>query len=270
MPTAYFDAVARARFQALLLALCALAAAAGCTRKHAEPAGAGPASGETLHEWPQGRTAPVGITDDLVLEIPLQYERSAISRERAPRSPFAGRPDRQEAHFDFFLPDWSGYTLQNYRNETDENKVEVVYLHAGDPHEADPDAPGEYPPNMLKRLLKEAFDPEGYEDRYGLRCYRGRALTDRTACYGKRDGPGGEDILLYVPKPPYAADAFPQMQARYFSKRYGGVRVAWRTHVKNLPRWREIDARIWRFIEAWRVEPRDLGQAPPPHPESAR
>jgi hypothetical protein len=45
------------------------------------------------------------------------------------------------------------------------------------------------------------------------------------------------------------------MQARYFSKRYGGVRIAWRTHVRNLPRWHEIDAQIWKFIDAWSVAP---------------
>jgi hypothetical protein len=250
MPSACSESVLRAG----LLALCMLAAAGGCTRKHVESGGT-VAPPPPLREWPQGHTAPLEITDALILEIPLQYERSAISRERAPRSPFSGRSDRLEAQFDFFLPDFSGYTLQNYRHETDENKVEVVYLHAGDPHEADPGAPGEYPPNMLKRLLAEAFNPKAYEDSYGLRCYRGRSVTDRLACYGKRAGADGEDILLYLPEPPYAADDFPQLQARYFSKRYGGVRIAWRTHVKNLPRWREIDARIWKLIGAWNVAP---------------
>ena len=47
--------------------------------------------------------------------------------------------------------------------------------------------------------------------------------------------------------------AVPLMQARYFSRRYGGVRIAWRTHVRNFSRWREIDAQIWKFIDAWNV-----------------
>jgi hypothetical protein len=33
------------------------------------------------------------------------------------------------------------------------------------------------------------------------------------------------------------------------------VRIAWRTHVGNLPRWHEIDAQIWKFIDAWNVAP---------------
>ena len=107
------------------------------------------------------------------------FTRSAVEDGKAPHSPFAGAGGRTEARFDFFLPDFSGYTLQNYRNDLDENKVEVVYLHAGDSHEAEPDAPGEYPPNMLKRSLKEHLNPKDFRDMYGLRCYTSRVLTER-------------------------------------------------------------------------------------------
>ena len=231
----------------------ALIVAAGCARKHGEPATATP-SAAPLTAWPQGQTTPLRITDTLVLAIPLQYERSAIEDGRAPRSPFPGVGGRTEARFDFFLPDQSGYTLQNYRNDFDQNKVEVVYLHAGDPHEADPGAPGEYPPNMLKRLLQDFLNPKDYQDMYGLRCYRGRVLTDRLTCYGVRDPAAREDILLYVPVAPYPPQMiFPTIKANYFSRRYGGVRIAWRTHVRNLPHWHDIDAQIWQFLAAWNV-----------------
>jgi hypothetical protein len=229
-------------------------AAGGCSRKPA------PAVTEQAppapREWPQGRTAPVKITDELILSIPLQFERSAID----PKAPAANPKSftHKEAQFDFFLPDFTGYTLANYRNDFDENKVEVVYLHAGDAHEADPDAPGEYPPNMLKRSLRDLLDPNDYKDMYGLRCYKTRVPSDRLTCYGRRDQSSGEDIMLTTLVPPYPEGVtFPQMQARYFSKRYGGVRIAWRTHVRNLPRWQEIDARIWKLVDEWNVAPRE-------------
>jgi hypothetical protein len=251
---------------ACALALCTLAVA-GCARRQHAPPAAPESSVATLHAWPQGHTAPLKITDDLVLEIPLEYERSAIYRDQKPARALISTPsDRSEVQFDFFLPGFTGYTLENYRNDSDENKVEIVYLHAGDPHEADPDAPGEYPPNMLKRALQEFLNPNDYQDLYGLRCYRGRIASDRLGCYGRRDEARREDILLYVPQPPYAPGVFPQIQARYFSTRYGGVRIAWRTHVKNLPRWHEIDAQIWKFIEEWRVGL----PAAPPGPSEAR
>jgi hypothetical protein len=249
-------------------------AAAGCTRQPSQPANIPPAA-PPLTAWPEGRTTPQKITATLVLAIPLQYERSAVGDDKAPRSPFADAAGRTEVRFDFFLPDFHGYTLQNYRNDFDESKVEVVYLHAGDPHEADPDAPGEYPPNMLKRMLKELLNPGDYKDLYGLRCYKGRVLTDRFTCYGVRDAAAREDILLYVPLAPDASpNTFPMLKANYFSRRYGGVRIAWRTHMRNLPRWHDIDAQIWKLVEAWNVAPpatppHEAGGVQQPHPATA-
>jgi hypothetical protein len=245
--------------QLRLVAVVALVilALAGC-RKHPS---APPPPPRTA--WPEGHTAPIKITDQLTLEIPLQFWPFAINPVTPPRVPVLPHSDKFEAQFDFFLPDFSGNTLENYSNDEDKNKVEIAYLHAGDLHEADPDAPGAYPPNMLKRSFKELIDRNDYKDMYGLRCYKGRILTDRLTCYGRRDEKSGEDILLTVPIPPFAPDVtFPMMQARYFSKKYGGVRIAWRTHVNNLPRWQDIDAQIWRFIDAWNV-------AQPPAPAAA-
>jgi hypothetical protein len=256
MRTACSDRLRLTLLCAGVLTLCALTAA-GCARKNSgSGAGTGPnRSADIVREWPAGVSAPLKVTDELTVAIPLQYQRSAITHERAPRALISVQSDRSEVQFDFFLPDFSGYTLQNYRNEADENKVEVVYLHAGDPHEAEPDAPGEYPPNMLKRALQDLLNPGDYKDMYGLRCYRDRTPSDRIACYGRRDA-SGENIMLYALLPPYAPGVtFPVMQARYFSKGYGGVRLAWRTHAKNLPRWHDVDAQIWKFIDAWKVVP---------------
>jgi hypothetical protein len=239
------------------LAVCAVAlAAAGCTKKTAPVPMAPDQSAQLPQVWPPGRSAPLKITDTLILSIPLAYERSAIYHGAPARALLSVQSDRAEAQFDFFLPHFSGYTLQNYKDEFDENKVEVVYLHAGDPHEAEPDASGEYPPNMLKRALQDVLNPDDHQDMYGLRCYQGRVPSDRITCYGRREETAREDIMLYASVPPYAQGVtFPLMQARYFSKRYGGVRIAWRTHVSNLSRWREIDTQIWKFIDAWNVVP---------------
>jgi hypothetical protein len=252
----------RAARLALVALACALGAA-GCGKSGIanKPL---VAPEELPSAWPQGNTDPLKITDQLILSIPLQFERAAIHHGKATRALLFGQSDRAEAQFDFFLPDFSGYTLQNYQNDADPNKVEVVYLHAGDPHEADADAAGEYPPNMLKRAMQD-LNPDNPKEMYGLKCYQGRVLSDRLTCYGKRDE--HEDILLYVKVPPFAAeDTFPVMQARYFSRRYGGVRIAWRAHVNNLPRWHDIDSQIWKFIDAWKVEPAPAQPAPPAQP----
>jgi hypothetical protein len=246
------------------LSILLLIAAAGCGRSKPAPAPAERPPVQ-LHEWPRGSAVPVKITDELCLAIPLQFVRSAVDTTPGAGAPVAAAApsagERREAHFDFFLPGFSGYTLHNYRNRSDDNKVEVLYLHAGNPHEADPDAPGEYPPNMLQRSLKQGLlDPKPFQDQYGLSCYRSRVFTDRITCYGQRHPPGGEGIMLTV------GLSVPEMQARYFSKRYGGVRIAWRTDAKNLPSWREIDAQIWKFIDDWNVaQAEHSGQPVPAH-----
>jgi len=249
----------------MLLAACA-AVTSGCAKRAPPPA---PPPPPQLTEWPSGVTPPLKITNELILQIPLQYQRGAINPDRRPMRAFISQQsDMNEAGFDFFLPNFSGYTLQNYRSDTDPNKVEVVYLHAADPHEAEPDAPGLYPPNMLKRALADSLNPKDFKDQFGLRCYRSREPSSRLTCFGRRDA-AGEEIALTTAEPPYAADQFPQLQARYFSKQYGGVRIYWRTHVDNLPRWREIDAQIWKFIGAWQVGSATQPAAPPPAPKPA-
>ena len=243
--------------------------ASGCGRPTAGGSAPPPAP-PPLRAWPEGRAPPMKITDDLTLAGPLAFEREGVERAAAPAgagSAGAGPPGSAhgEAHFDFFLPDASGYTLDNYRNDADPNKVEVVYVHAGDPHEADPGAPGEYPPNMLKRALKELLDARHPRELYGLRCYPGRLFVNRLTCFGRRGAEPGEDIMLTVLVPPYPADAgLPMFQARYFSRRYGGVRIEWRAHVSQLAHWREIDARVWKLIDAWKVAPAAAGAASRP------
>jgi hypothetical protein len=242
------------RLRLILLLWIGALTAAGCAKKPPPPPPPPEPPAQHLTAWPEGHTSPLKITDSLTLEIPLQYERSAIDHtEIAPRALISQQSDRSEARFDFFLPDYHGYTLENYRNDNDESKVEIAYLHAGDPHEAEPDAPGEYPPNMLKRALAGALNPSAYRDMYGLRCYETRSASRRLTCYGHRGG--GEDLMLTTLLPPYQPGSFPQLQARYFSKRHGGVRIAWRTHVRNLPQWKDIDAQIWKFIDEWNIAP---------------
>jgi len=249
-----------------VLTLAALAAS-GCGRPTAGGS-APPPPPPPLRAWPGGRAPPMKITDELTVAVPLAFERLGLEPEAAGAgTPGAGPPGSAhgEVQFDFFLPDSSGYTPDNYRNQADPNKVEVVYVHAGDSHEADPDAPGEYPPNMLKRALQELLDARHARAQYGLRCYPGRVFVNRITCFGPRGTQSGEQIMLTALAPPYPADvSFPMFQARYFSRRYGGVRIEWRAHMSQLAHWREIDARIWKLIDAWKVAPAAADAAPAP------
>ena len=211
-----------------------------------------------LREWPDGRPALFKIKEELILAIPPQYQQFWYQGNKVVRAPAPVSQAKQvpSIGFEFFMPDFSGYTPQNYKKEFDEHRVNVIEIQPADPAQAAPDAPGEYPPNMLKRMLGSVLDPNNYQDLYDLRCYRHFPgfHTDKITCYGRRDATHAEDIMLDVTVPPYQPSTrFPIMQARYFSQRYGGLRVVWRTHASNLSRWHDIDAQVWKFIDSWNV-----------------
>ncbi len=159
------------------------------------------------------------------------------------------------------MPDFSGYTPDNYRVDFDQDRVEIAYISPEPMSVLEPEGLGAYPPNMFKRASTgpfRSFDPEKYEEKYGLRCYEQMNRdTDEQICYGKRDSNLNEYLLLDVMVPPYSpGHLFPMMTTKYFSPKYGGVEIAWRSHMKNWPRWREIDAQIWKYIDAWNVAPK--------------
>lgn len=256
---------------ALLTSLICFGAGMACTQQQKQELGPMPnppvppgteldKSSDYHRYWPQGRPALFKLKDNLILAIPPQYQQFWYQRDKVVRAPAAPSaiPQVPLIGFDFFMPGFSGYTPENYRRDFDENKVDVVELEPADLAQTAPDTPGEYPPNMLKRALGSILDPNNYKDIYGLRCYRWLSWIaggrDRMTCYGRRDDSTGEDIMFYANTPPYEPGTrFPLMQAEYFSKRYGGLRIVWRTHVTNLPRWRDIDTQIWKFIDSWNI-----------------
>jgi hypothetical protein len=120
-------------------------------------------------------------------------------------------------------------------------------------------APGVYPPNVFSRNENVLLHPKKYEEKFGLRCYERlppREL-DQQMCYGKRDSDIDEYILIYAWIPPYDdVIRFPTMYTHYFSPKYGGIEIAWQTHMDNFSKWREIDAQVWKFLDAWNVAPK--------------
>ena len=221
--------------------------------------------------WPDGQPALFKLKDNLILAIPPQYQKFWYQKDKVVRAPAQKNqiPQVTLIGFQFFMPNFSGYTPQNYKNDFDENMVDVVSIESADPSQAAPGAPGEYPPNMLKRALASFLNPNDYQDMYGLRCYQGNGPNgslSRTqiTCYGRRDDVNNEDIMLDAMTPPYRPGIrFPIMQASYFSNRCGGMHLVWRTHTKNLPRWHEIDTQIWKFIDAWNIaDSNDVKVAP--------
>ena len=200
--------------------------------------------------------APIKVTERLSVSVPVIYIRYELLTCGATTNgvPRGGPTDSTLAAFDFFMPDFSGFTMQRLRERFDVNEVHVAYVSSPRGIEARPDHPTNYASNQLKNVLRYLANPKKYRDMYGLRCYEARILKTTMYCYGARAGKEDEGILLDVPVPPYPLGLVnPQMRTEYFSDRYGGVEVAWYTNSKNLPSWRKIDDQIWKFLATWNV-----------------
>ncbi|WP_034292685.1 hypothetical protein [Herbaspirillum sp. RV1423] len=225
---------------------------------------------EYAKKWP-GRPALFKLKDNLILAIPpqyqqfwLQYDRWGRDRVMRPPTPISKLPKVGPIGFKMFFPDFNGYTPDNYLNEFDEDMVNVVQVGSAPMEYAEPGAAGSHVPNMFDRVSTgqyRSIDPEKYEDKFGLRCYEKLNVTSkdeirREYCFGSRDVATGETIMLDVDVSPYPDWVkFPFIKTKYFSKKYGGMEIAWRAHAKHFKDWESIDEQIWKYIDAWNIAP---------------
>ena len=222
-------------------------------------------------QWLTDQPSYFNLSAELQLRIPPQYQQFWLQKDIVPRrleamnKLSAGGP----LAFYFFMPDFSGFTPQNYDKEFHEDRVYVLIEAVGLGQEK-PTVPGGYPENMYQRLLsgETTIDVSSRKILYDLECYRRMQKKlendpDRRSCYGVRNDSSGRLIQLnamITPHPDWVQ--YPLMQAAYFSPDHGGVELIWRTHMKNFSRWKEIDQQIWRWLDEWNIAPREVRSAP--------
>ena len=212
--------------------------------------------------WP-GKPALFKLKDNLILQIPPQFHQfwaqlhwiTGIDRVPRPPMPLDKIPAIALIGFVMHRPDFEGYTPDNYLNNFDLTRVEIVNISPAPMSYMEPGAPGSYAPNALARNFKyRGADPEKYEDLHGLRCYAEPGFLSERTCYGRRDSNLEEYLILRIKVPPYESHVvFPTMRTSYFSPKYGGLEISWRSHMQNFPHWREIDAQIWKYLDAWNI-----------------
>jgi hypothetical protein len=261
----------------LVVALTALLAACGGGREGSQPAEmSDPASvrlppplkpGQVLDpeslyakRW-RDRPTPIRLNGELGFAVPPGYQPFWFDNE----TDVVDTPKTWEEipvgvlTFRFFIPDFRGYTPDNYLREFDEDRVDVISIQWVGLGQERPGAPGGYPPNMLSRLLK-GVSVAGPFKRYGLDCYRREAVNEDNSpnkefCIGPQSDDRYPQVFIDATMPPYADwIKFPTIQATYFTPRHGGLEVLWRAHAKHLANWQIIDQQVWKFFEAWRVE----------------
>jgi hypothetical protein len=150
------------------------------------------------------------------------------------------------------LPNWEGFTQDNFEDPFDRLRVIVDYVID------DPTLPGKktpYSPQESYKTLRDAgsLNLASEKIEHGLRCFdRNYGSAGVLFCLpinALEDQE--EEVSLDVH--PDKAGPYPEFIARYTSKRYGGVQINWRTNIQNLSMWREIDKKIWENIDAWNI-----------------
>lgn len=69
-------------------------------------------------------------------------------------------------------------------------------------------------------------------------------------CYGQPGANDNEYIRLFVSFPEGQAPN-PQVFGSYLTSRHGGMKIVWRTPIRNFSKWKEIDTQIWKFMDSW-------------------
>ena len=98
--------------------------------------------------------------------------------------------------------------------------------------------------------LMKNLDVSSKETKNGLDCYFFHDKARGKRCFGQSTYSGISGFRFYVS---------PDTKYRiYVSSQefiYGGIEIKWFTDQKNIYRAREIDAAIWRLLEAWNISP---------------
>lgn len=201
------------------------------------------------------------LSDSLILHPPAEYGQFWDKPEKYPALPkdLSAFPTIKETAFRFYMSNFTGHTVKNFGKDFDTNRVDVIQVSGASMDALKPGASGAYPPNSLSRFAETLVNLEKFEEKHGLRCYQrfSPRELDPQLCYGKRDSDIDEYIIIFASTPPYENwITFPTLQTHYFSPKYGGIKIAWRTHMNNFAKWREIDAQIWKFLDAWNVAPK--------------
>lgn len=201
------------------------------------------------------------ISETLILHPPAEYGQFWNKQALYPVLPkdLSVFPIIKETAFQFHMPNFTGHTAESISRDFDTSRVDVIQISGASMDALKLGAPGAYPPNSFSRISNVLINPKKYEEKFGLHCYERlppREL-DQQMCYGKRDSDIDEYILIQAWIPPYDdVIRFPTMSTHYFSPKYGGIEIAWRTHMDNFSKWKEIDAQVWKFLDAWNVAPK--------------
>jgi len=100
----------------------------------------------------------------------------------------------------------------------------------------------------FERELMKELDVSSKETKYGVDCYRFNGASRGKRCFGHSTYSGISGFRIYV-----SPDVERRISVTSQEFIYGGIKILWFTDQKNIYRARDIDAAIWRLLEAWNI-----------------
>jgi len=166
--------------------------------------------------------------------------------------------------FFLFLPDFSGYTRDNWRDYFDPRLIRIVQVKEVDKHAilrppdgttrpAPPSAHGD--PKALFEIRKRGYESEPSLAMYGLRGYKRRPPNPGALWAGNRTN--GEFFFIQASpapgEPTRPGLTYPACDVRYYSEKED-LFIFYRYPQQNIENWREIDDAVWAKLHGWRVK----------------
>ena len=159
-------------------------------------------------------------------------------------------PDEMDAPAGFgfflFLPDYNGYTQENWRNQFIRRLIQVV--------DVNPDA-RYHKSEIIFESMKRSLEPAPSVEAHGLKGHFWRNRQNRGVYWiGRRSN--GEFFLLQTSlapgEQPPDVDFSPTCRTGYFSDAEG-LFISYHYSQDHMAQWRQIDDAIWAKLHSWRT-----------------
>ena len=148
--------------------------------------------------------------------------------------------------FFLFLPDYNGYTRENWRHRFARRLIQVVDVNLNARY---------HKPEIIFESMKRSLEPDPSVEAHGLKGHFWRNRQNRGVHWtGRRSN--GEFFLLQTSlapgEQPSDADFSPTCRTGYFSDAEG-LFISYHYSQDHMAQWRQIDDAVWAKLHSWRT-----------------
>lgn len=145
------------------------------------------------------------------------------------------------------LSDPTTYFATPLLNQRDDNIVSVWNIAPWSKDDYEKNPPGARDRRTTWTRTSDYWLKHPPKEMYGMQCYD---QGNSKSCLGEiLPGEWARVDIDNLPDYVKSPNAWrPLMTVSYFTKKYGGLTIKWRTHAKHASKWREIDAKFWTLM----------------------